>query len=106
MSLSIGKIEDKMKTTRQRILIAVAEGCTNTRQIADHLGLAQATIANYFYEARWSPKWKFRNGDLLQWQPALANTLRLGPNAAVIRDRGRVVAVGRAVAVGSAEKVL
>ena len=78
--------------TKQRILIAVANGCRNTRQISKRLNLPLGTVNRYFYR----PKPIFYNGDVLQWTPDKANTLRLGPRAAVVRHQGQIVAVMRA----------
>jgi len=79
-------------TICQRILIAVANGCHNTRQISKFTDLPLGTVNDYFYR----PGPKFKNGDLLQWTPDKANTLRLGTNAAVVRHQGQIVAVMRA----------
>ena len=65
------------KITRKDIILAVANGCTNTRQIADRLQVLHGTITNYFYEGTVI---RFENGPLLQWTPKKANTLRLGSN--------------------------
>lgn len=84
---------------RQRILIAIASGCVNMRQVAKRLGLPLSTVANYFYDCNNGPaKDRFVNGDPLQWTPGKTNTLHLVDthNIAIVRDRGRVVAVGKA----------
>jgi len=83
-------------TTHQRILIAVANGCHNTRQVATYLSLSSSSVSNYFYPSRTWGGPRFINGDVLQWTPDKANTLRLGPKAAVLRHQGQVVAVMRA----------
>lgn len=84
-----------IRSLRQKILIAVASGCTNTRQVAECLNVSSGTISNYLYDSGNHCE-LFVNGDLLQWEPGKSNTLRLGPNAAVIRNSQRVLAVGRA----------
>lgn len=80
--------------TRKRILLAVANGCCNTRQIAEYLGQPLGTINSYFYHNGRSMR-RFKNGDLVQWKPGKANTLRLGPELAVIRHNGKIVDVGK-----------
>lgn len=71
-------------TTRKQIILAVANGCLNTRQIAAYLDKPLATIGNYFYDMN-SGVIRFINGDLLQWSPGKSNTLRRGPLVAIIR---------------------
>ena len=83
-------------TLRQKILIAIASGCTNTRQVAKRLNVPHSSVTNYFYSSRYLYLQLFTNGDVLKWEPNKSNTLRLGPNAAVIRNGQRVLAVGRA----------
>jgi hypothetical protein len=78
-------------STRQQILIAVASGCNSPSQVAEFTGLSYGVIIAHF-----APPDEFINGVLLSWQPWVINSLCLGPSAAVTRDRGRVVAVGRA----------
>lgn len=55
--------------TRKRIILAVCNGCHNTRQIAKYLKLPLATVNNYFYETSGTNRMisRFINGDLLQW---------------------------------------
>lgn len=80
-------------TTRQQILIAVANGCRNTRQIAGYLDKRHGNISNMIYGR--AAESTLQNGDLLQWEWGKANTLRLGPRAVVIKHKGKVVGVGR-----------
>lgn len=79
-------------TTRQRIAMAVANGCRNTRQIAARLGMAHGAVNNYFYDVG-NVRDRFKNGDVLQWVPGKTNTIRLGPRAAVVRHKGKIVEV-------------
>lgn len=71
-------------TTRKQIILAVAGGCVNTRQVAAYLGKPLGTVSGYFYDMN-NGIIHFINGDLLQWAPPRANTLRLGPLAAIVR---------------------
>lgn len=84
-------------TTRKQIILAVANGCLNTRQIAAYLDKPLGTVSGYFYGMN-NGVIRFINGDLLQWTPAKANTLRLGPLAAIVRGPDGLVRDGRLVA--------
>lgn len=82
--------------TRQRIILAVANGCRNTREISKKLNMAHGTISNYIYpqERTRDYAYVFKNGDILQWTPGLANTLRLADGILCHRNSaGRVVGV-------------
>lgn len=82
--------------THEKIIRAVADGAANTRQIAKQTGLRYGQIGHYFYGTSAKVR-RFKNGDLLTWAPGKANTICLGPRAAVHRDpQGRIIAVGRA----------
>lgn len=84
-----------MTTTKQKIILAVANGARNTREIAQAIGVSYSTVNNYFhpqYHAR-DYVYVFKNGDILQWQPGLMNTLRLADGVLRHESRGRVVGV-------------
>lgn len=81
-------------STRKEIIMAVANGCRNTRQVAEYLRIPHGTANSYFYE-NGRVLSRFENGDLVQWEAGRANTIRLGPNVAVIRRNGKIVDVGR-----------
>jgi hypothetical protein len=98
------KAHIKLTNKQYSILLAVANGCRNTRQVAKRLLLPLGAVNNYFYP---SYNWRgpiFKNGDVLQWEPKKGNTLRIGPKAAVVRHRGLVVAVMRAEKVAGIDK--
>lgn len=81
-------------TTRKQIVLAVANGCLNTRQIAAYLGSPLSTVNGYFYDMN-NCGVRFINGDLLQWSPAKSNTFRLAPLAAIVYGSdGQVKDVG------------
>ena len=71
-------------TTRKQIILAVSNGCVNTRKIAKYLDGPLSTINGYFYNMN-NDVLRFVNGDLLQWTPTKTNTLRLFPLAAIVR---------------------
>ena len=69
-------------STREGIILAVANGCRTTRAISEWLGLPRnsGTVRNYFYYYRIDWKAAFVNGKILQWEEKLASTIRLAPN--------------------------
>ena len=81
--------------TRQRIILAVANGCQNTSEISRQLDMPRSTVGNYFYGSiSLQMTNRFVNGNILQWQPGKTNTLHLANG--VIRQRnaaGEVVGV-------------
>ena len=84
-----------MKSLQYQIVLAVANGCRNTRQIAKELGHPFGFISAHLWPNKLYPKVEpFVNGDLLQWEPGKANTLRLGGNVAVLRKDGKAVWAG------------
>lgn len=82
-------------TTRKQIILAVADGCRNTRQIAVYLlDKPLEPFSGDFYDMS-NDIIRLINGDLLQWSPAKTNTLRLGPLAAIVRGPdGQIKDVG------------
>lgn len=52
-------------TTRQRIILAVANGARSTREIAEAIGISPTTVNNYFYNSNNGTP--FENGEILQW---------------------------------------
>lgn len=81
-------------STRKRIILAVANGCKSTRQIASYLGAPLSTVNSYFYKADNGLRC-FINGEVLQWSPGKANTLRLSSRAAITRaPDGQIKGVG------------
>ncbi len=92
---------DGVMSTRKRIVLAILAGCRNTRQLAKHLGLSHFRINCYFYGFCTH----FINRDLLQWEPGKANTLRPGPNLAIIRDQdGQIKDIGRLEVIHTKER--
>lgn len=81
-------------STRQQIVLAVANGCRNTREIAARLGCSHSHISNYFWPFQPCTEAPLINGDILQWTPGLTNTLRLVDGILCHRNSaGRVVGV-------------
>ena len=79
---------------RKAIILAVCNGCTNTRQIAKALDMPHSTITNYFFESAGGDMVsRFVNGDLLRWEPGKDNTLRPGPNVTRIWRQDKVIDV-------------
>lgn len=79
--------------TRQQIILAVANGCRNTREIAQEIGVSFGTVNAYFYPP-FSARdyiYVFENGDILQWTPGLTNTLRLADGILCHRNSAGLV---------------
>lgn len=75
-------------TIRKKIILAVANGCASTRQVAKFLSMSYSTVNNYFYKTNNFFGQRFVNGKWLQWSPGKANTLQLSPRMAIIRGAG------------------
>lgn len=74
--------------TRQRIILAVANGCNNIPAIASRLGVSRSTVYTHLLKAK---------GDgVVQWELGKARTLRLVNGVQVLRLQnaaGEVVGV-------------
>lgn len=66
-----------MTDLKQQIITQVANGATNTRQIARVLDVPHTVIIGYFYETSRKSVERFVNGETLSWTPGKTNTLRL-----------------------------
>lgn len=73
---------------RQRIILAVANGCNNIPVIARQVGVSRSAVYSHLLEVK--------GEGIVQWEPGKARTLRLADGVQVLRQQnaaGEVVGV-------------